>query len=101
LNHRNRDDMPLGKWIPTVIASILISACNQPGQPPAASPIPAAPAAATQVNPAPPPGPITENLPPSTLDANPPGTPAYVIAPGPSFGPRNSQIIQPGGKPAF
>jgi hypothetical protein len=91
--------MHLGKWVPTVVASVLISACNQPNPPPAAAP--PAPAAMTRVNPVPPAGPITENLPPSTLDANPPGTPGYVIAPGDPVGPRNSQVIPPGGKPAF
>jgi hypothetical protein len=48
-----------------------------------------------------PPGPMTDNMPPSALDANPPGTPSYVIAPGDPTGRRNSQIPQPGGRPAF
>jgi hypothetical protein len=113
--------MNLGKWAPLALASILISACNQPNPPAAATPAsdppppatparptPAAatpaspaPAASTPASPSPPPGPITENLPPSKLDYNPPGTPGYIIAPGNSIGPRNSQIIQPGGRPAF
>ena len=93
--------MNLGKWALLALASILISACNQPNPPAAATPASPIPAASTQAPPAFLPGPITENLPPSTLDANPPGTPGYVIAPGSSIGPRNSQIIQPGGKPAF
>ena len=48
-----------------------------------------------------PPGPMTDNMPPSALDANPPGTPSYVIAPGDPTGQRSSQIPRPGGKPAF
>ena len=35
---------------------------------------------------------MTDNMPPSALDANPPGTPSYVIAPGDRAGRRNSQI---------
>jgi hypothetical protein len=38
-------------------------------------------------------------MPPNVLDANPPGTPSYVIAPGDPMGPRNAQIPQPGGRP--
>jgi hypothetical protein len=34
------------------------------------------------------------------LDANPMGTPSYVIAPGDPTGRRNA-AIQPGGRPAF
>lgn len=83
--------MNLDKWALLAVSAIMISACNPPNPP----------AAATPGSPTPPPGPITENLPPSRLDANPPGTPGYVIAPGDPVGPRNSQIIQPGGKPAF
>jgi hypothetical protein len=93
--------MNLGKWAPLALASILISACNQPNPPAAATPASPSSAASTPASLSPPPGPITENLPPSKLDYNPPGTPGYVIAPGNSIGPRNSQIIQPGGKPAF
>ena len=93
--------MNLGKWAPLALASILISACNQPNPPAAATPASPTPAASTPASPSPPPGPITENLPPSKLDYNPPGTPGYIIAPGNSIGPRNSQIIQPGGRPAF
>lgn len=103
--------MNLGNWATLALASILIAACNQPNPPAAATPAspplatltPASPtpATSTPASPTPPPSPITENLPPSTLNANPPGTPSYVIAPGDSVGARNSQIIQPGGKPAF
>jgi len=45
--------------------------------------------------------PVTFNLPPSTIDTNPPGTPSYVISPGDSLGRRNAQVPRPGGAPAF
>jgi len=40
-------------------------------------------------------------LSPSALDANPPGTPSYVIAPGDPTGRVGSQAPRPGGRPAF
>ena len=74
---------------------------TQPNPPAAATPASPTAAAPTPASLTPPPGPITENLPPSKLDYDPGDAGGYVIAPGNSIGPRNSQIIQPGGKPAF
>ena len=59
----------------------------------------AAPALAAPLNQ--PNGPYTENVPPTSVNVNPPGTPAYVIAPGDPVGRRNAQYPRPGGGPAF
>ena len=82
-------------WLSMIALGALVGACAEPNPPPPN----VAPAA---TNPAGiPPGPMTDNMPPSALDANPPGTPSYVIAPGDPTGRRNSQIPRPGGAPAF
>jgi hypothetical protein len=41
------------------------------------------------------------SMPPASPDANPPGTPAYVVAPGDPAGPRSAEVPRIGGRPAF
>ena len=90
-------------WFSVIAVGALAAACAQPN--PAPVPSPAAPISMPADTGSPPqssaPGPMTDNMPPSALDANPPGTPSYVIAPGDPTGRRSSQIPQPGGRPAF
>ena len=82
-------------WLTTIALGALACGCAEPNPPPPN-------VAPTQTSaPGMPPGPMTDNMPPSALDANPPGTPSYVIAPGDPTGRRNSQIPRPGGAPAF
>ncbi len=101
----------------SVIAVGALAACADPNPPPAA-PAATAPAATTPTATAPaatgvqpaepaasvqsdsglPPGPIVGAMPPSTMNANPPGTPSYVIRPG---DPAGRQLPRPGGAPAF
>ena len=89
-------------WFSVIAVGALAAACAQPN--PAPVPSPAAPISMPADTGSPPqssaPGPMTDNMPPSVLDANPMGTPSYVIAPGDPTGRRNAQI-QPGGRPAF
>jgi hypothetical protein len=98
-------------WL-SVIALGALAACSDPNRAPGVipdtSPPPpesTAPAADSGLqNSAPgtiPPGPMTDNRRPDALDANPPGTPSYVIAPGDPTGRRSGQIPHPGGRPAF
>ena len=94
-------------WLSIIAVGALAAACAQPNPPvpsPAASvtaPVDTGGSPPQSSAPGVPPGPMTDNMPPSALDANPPGTPSYVIAPGDPTGRRNSQIPQPGGRPAF
>lgn len=107
-----------------ILLGSLVAACQEP-QPPAVSPAGSVPAVAgtaaqpaTGIAPASVPdtgatstslaaplnqpnGPYTENMPPTSVNVNPPGTPAYVIAPGDPVGRRNAQYPRPGGGPAF
>lgn len=109
-----------------IMLGFLVAACQEP-PPPAVSPAGTAPAVAgatAQPSPAQtgsglagapdaaastslaaplnqPNGPYTENVPPTSVNVNPPGTPAYVIAPGDPVGRRNAQYPRPGGGPAF
>jgi hypothetical protein len=93
-------------WTTYIFVGIAACACSETPPSPTAPPS-AVTSTSTQpaINASPPPGnppsPISENLPASRLDANPPGTPSYVIAPGDSVGGRNSQIPRLGGRPAF
>lgn len=84
--------------------AVLGAACAKSEPPPAApaqpATVPAPPPEGSATEPLPG-NPITFNLPPSAVDANPPGTPSYVIAPGDTVGRRNAQIPRPGGAPAF
>jgi hypothetical protein len=41
------------------------------------------------------------SVPPSSPDANPPGTSAYVITPGDPIGRRSAEVPRIGGRPAF
>lgn len=95
-------------WFSAIAVGVLAAACAEPNPPP---PVPAATApAATVVQPAEPvaslqgsdsgvpPGPIVGAMPPSAMNANPPGTPSYVIHPG---DPAGRQLPRPGGAPAF
>ena len=95
-------------WLGIAAVAALIAACAEPNPPPPAPPasgqpaaIPAAADAQSSVAGPSPANPVTFNLPPSAIDANPPGTPSYVISPGDSVGRRNAQIPRPGGAPAF
>ncbi|CAN5888265.1 hypothetical protein BH11PSE3_BH11PSE3_27030 [soil metagenome] len=84
-------------WLNMIALGALAGACADPNPPP-----PNAVPGQTQTSaPGMPAGPMTDNMPPSAIDANPPGTPSYVIAPGDPTGRRNSQIPRPGGAPAF
>ena len=105
-----------------ILLGSLVAACQEP-PPPTVSPAGTAPAVAgstaqpvTGLAPASAPdaaassmaaplnqpnGPYTENMPPTSVNVNPPGTPAYVIAPGDPVGRRNAQYPRPGGGPAF
>ena len=104
-----------------ILLGSLVAACQEP-PPPAVSPAGSAPAVAgataqpvTGLAPASAPatptslaaplkqpnGPYTENMPPTSVNVNPPGTPAYVISPGDPVGRRNAQYPRPGGGPAF
>jgi hypothetical protein len=99
-------------WFSVIAAGALAGACAEPNPPPAApaataSPaatvpaatgVPAEPVAALQSDPGLPRSPIVGTMPPSTMNANPPGTPAYVIHPG---DPAGQQLPRPGGAPAF
>ena len=84
-------------WLSVIAVGALAAACAQPNPP---VPSPAAPISMPVDSSSPPqssapgipPGPMTDNMPPSALDANPMGTPSYVIAPGDPTGRRNSQI---------
>jgi hypothetical protein len=99
-------------WLSVIALGALAAACSDPNRapgvipdtsPPPQSTAPAADSGAPQDS-APgaiPRGPMTDNMPPNALDANPMGTPSYVIAPGDPTGRRNAQIPQPGGRPAF
>ena len=97
-----------------ILLGTLVAACQDPPPPavspaattepvtglaPASAPAAAAPAMAAPLNQ--PNGPYTENVPPTSVNVNPPGTPAYVIAPGDPVGRRNAQYPRPGGGPAF
>jgi hypothetical protein len=89
-------------WLGILAFGVLVAACAEPNPPPSAPPAtPTADTGAQRTAPAQPPGPMTDNMPPSALDANPPGTPSYVIAPGDPVGRRSSQYPRPGGGPAF
>ena len=90
-------------WLSFIAIGALAAACAQPNPPSAPGVVmqPADSGPPQSAGPGIPPGPMTDNMPPSALDANPPGTPSYVIAPGDPTGQRNSQIPRPGGKPAF
>jgi hypothetical protein len=93
-------------WLSVIAVGALVAACAQPNPPvpsPTATVVPPVDTGSPPQSSPPgiPPGPMTDNMPPSALDANPPGTPSYVIAPGDPTGRRNSQIPQPGGRPAF
>lgn len=95
-------------WFGVIAVGVLAAACAEPNPPPPA-PASAAPAA-TVAQPADagalpegspsglPPGPIVGAMPPSSMNANPPGTPSYVIHPG---DPAGRQLPRPGGAPAF
>ena len=99
-------------WL-SVIALGALAACADPNRapgvipdssPPPQGPAPAADSGALPQSSAPgtiSPSPITDNMPPNALNANPPGTPSYVIAPGDPTGRVSAQIPQPGGRPAF
>lgn len=96
-------------WFGVIAVGALAAACAEPNPPPAA-PAPTAPVATPVAQPVEPvaslqgagsgipPGPIVGVMPPSTMNANPPGTPSYVIHPG---DPAGRQIPRPGGAPAF
>lgn len=96
-------------WFSVIAIGTLAAACAEPNPPPPA-PTAATVPAATGVQPAEPvaslqgsdagvpPGPIVGAMPPSVMNANPPGTPSYVIHPG---DPAGRQIPRPGGAPAF
>lgn len=73
-----------------IAVGALVAACDQTN--------PSRPSAASVVSPQ---GPMTDNRPPSPLDANPPGTPSYVIAPGDPVGPTGSQGPASGNKTMF
>ena len=90
-------------WLSVIAVGALAAACAQPNPPVPSPDAPVTQPVDTSGAPPPgqPPGPMTDNMPPSALDANPPGTPSYVIAPGDPTGRRSSQIPQPGGRPAF
>ena len=90
-------------WLSIVAVGALATACAESKEPP---PLPGtAPVGDTGMPPqsrgpgAIPPGPMSDNLPSSGMNANPPGTPGYIIAPGDPVGARGSQIPQPGGRP--
>lgn len=100
-------------WLSVIALGVLAAACSDPNRAPGVIPdtsppppqgtAPAADSGGLQ-NSQPgvmPPAQITDNRPPNALDANPPGTPSYVIAPGDPVGRRSGQIPQPGGRPAF
>lgn len=93
-------------WFSVIAVGALAAACAEPNQPP---PAPSAAASSAAVMPAAdaapqrgvslvPSGPIVGNMPPSAMNANPPGTPSYVIHPG---DPAGRQVPRPGGAPAF
>lgn len=90
-------------WLSVIAVGAFVAACAQPNPPvpsPAArvvSPVDTSGSPPQSSAPRIPPGPMTDSMLPSALDANPP----YVIAPGDPMGRRNSQIPQPGGRPAL
>ena len=100
-------------WLSVIALGLLAAACQDPNRAPGVIPdtsppppqnAPASDNTGGLQNSPPgtiPPGPMTDNRPPNALDANPPGTPSYVIAPGDPTGRRSGQIPQPGGRPAF
>jgi hypothetical protein len=91
-------------WLSVIAVGALAAACAQPNPPvpsPAATVVPPVDTSgsppqgsASDI----PQGPFVGNMPPSAMNANPPGTPSYVIAPG---DPAGRQIPRPGGGPAF
>jgi hypothetical protein len=95
-------------WYGVVAVGVLTAACAEPDALPPAVPSAAPPAtvmAATDTGALPqggvslvPSGPVVGNMPPSAMNANPPGTPSYVIHPG---DPAGRQVPRPGGAPAF
>ncbi len=99
-------------WLSVIALGALAAACSDPNRapgvipdtsPPPESTAPAADSSGLQKSQPGviPQGPMTDNMPPNVLNANPMGTPSYVIAPGDPTGRVNSQIPQPGGRPAF
>jgi hypothetical protein len=95
-------------WFSVIAAGALAAGCAEPNPPPPA-PQSAAPAG-TVAQPADatappegspsglPQGRVVGGMPPSAMNANPPGTPSYVIHPG---DPAGRQVPRPGGAPAF
>jgi len=92
-------------WFSVIAIGALAAACSEPNSP-AATPTataatgvqPAEPVTALESDSGLPPGPIVGAMPPTTMNANPPGTPSYVIHPG---DPAGRQLPRPGGAPAF